>query len=71
MWDVPCQAHGIGINAMRSLLRPFYPTWEEQDLWLDSPHPLLFGAAARDLLGTDREEEVLALIDQLESGAFV
>lgn len=60
-----------GINALRSALQQFYPTSEEQDLWLDAPHPLLQGAAAGDLVGTDREDEVWALIDQLESGAVV
>lgn len=61
-----------GISALRSALHQFYPTSsEEQNLWLDAPHPLLQGSAAGDLIGTDREDEVWTLIDQLESGAVV
>jgi hypothetical protein len=59
------------INALRSELSDFYPTLEEQDLWLDAPHPMLGGDAAGDLIGTDREPEVWALVDQLRSGAVV
>ena len=60
-----------GINAIRGALAAFYPTADEQDEWLATPHPLLQGRAASDLVGTDQEHEVWALIDQLESGAFV
>jgi hypothetical protein len=60
-----------GVIAIRSALSPFYPTADEQDLWLQSPHPLLGGEAADVLVGTDQEHRVWALIDQLESGAFV
>ena len=60
-----------GINALRSELQDVYPTLDEQDAWLDAPHPLLGGDAAGDLIGTDREAEVWALVDQLRSGAVV
>ena len=60
-----------GINAIRSALVTFYPTADEQDQWLEAPHPLLGGRAAGDLVGTDQEYEVWALIDQLETGAYV
>ena len=60
-----------GINALRSELRGIYPTLEEQDAWLDAPHPLLGGDAAGDLMGTDREDDVWALVDQLRTGAVV
>lgn len=59
------------IVRIRSALWPYYPTADEQDLWLGAPHPLLFGDAAIDLIDTDREDEVWALIDQLDSGAVV
>ena len=61
----------MGINAIRSSLRPFYPTLAEQDGWLTAPHPLLDGRAAIDFVNTSEEDKVWALIDQLESGAVV
>jgi uncharacterized protein (DUF2384 family) len=67
----PADTSPRGINAIRGALASFYPTADEQDAWLDAPHPLLQGRAAGDLIGTDQEDEVWALIDQLESGAFV
>lgn len=39
--------------------------------WLQSSHPQLYGARPIDLLGSDRTHEVLAIIDQLRSGAYV
>jgi hypothetical protein len=60
-----------GINAVRSALRAIYPTADEQDEWFDAPHPLLGGSAAIDLIGTEREPEVWAVIEQLQTGAVV
>jgi len=40
-------------------------------LWLHSRHPLLNGERAIDLINSDRTEEVLAVIDRLDAGAFV
>jgi hypothetical protein len=59
------------INEVRSRLWPFYPTPEEQDLWLESPHPLLDGDSPYRRLYDGDGDSVLALIDQLESGAVV
>ena len=67
----PREPEAGGINAVRSALHDFYPTPDKQDAWLDAPHPLLGGSAAGDLVGTARESEVWALIDQLRSGAVV
>ena len=61
----------LGINALRGALCEFYPSADEQDLWLNAPHPLLQGEAAIDLIGTAEEYRVWALIDQLRSGAVV
>jgi hypothetical protein len=60
-----------GMNSLRSRLRVFYPDADEQDLWLESPHPLLGGDAPYDRIDRGDWESVLALIEQLESGAVV
>lgn len=40
-------------------------------VWLRSPHRLLKGASPARRIEEDRTDEVLALIDQLKSGAYV
>ena len=56
----------IAIDEMSSLYSA-----ADAATWLESPHKLLNGACAIDLLGTDRAHEVFAIIDQLRSGAYV
>ena len=51
-------------------LSDFYSA-DEARLWLHSRHPLLNGARAVDLIYTGRTEEVLAVIERLEAGAYV
>jgi len=51
-------------------LSDFY-TADETRLWLHAKHPLLNGERAIDLINQDRTEEVLAVIDRLEAGAYV
>jgi transcriptional regulator with XRE-family HTH domain len=51
-------------------LSDFYSA-DETRLWLHSRHPLLNGERAIDLINADRTEEVLAVIERLESGAYV
>jgi transcriptional regulator with XRE-family HTH domain len=51
-------------------LSDFY-TPDEARLWLNSRHPLLNNERAIDLINTDRTEEVLGVIERLDSGAFV
>lgn len=46
-------------------------TADETRLWLHSRHPLLNGERAIDLINTDRTEEVLAVIERLDAGAYV
>ncbi len=51
-------------------LSDFYAS-DEIRLWLHARHPLLDGARAIDLITTDRTEEVLAVIERLDAGAYV
>ncbi len=50
-------------------LRDFY-TPEETRLWLHTAHPMLGGQRAIDLINAGRTEEVLAVIESLDTGAF-
>jgi transcriptional regulator with XRE-family HTH domain len=51
-------------------LSDFY-TPDEARLWLNSRHPLLGNERAIDLINADRTEEVLGVIERLESGAYI
>ena len=51
-------------------LSDFY-TADETRLWLHSKHPLLNSERAIDLINQDRTQEVLAVIERLDAGAFV
>jgi transcriptional regulator with XRE-family HTH domain len=51
-------------------LSDFY-TADETRLWLHTRHALLNGERAIDLINADRTEEVLAVIDRLDAGAYV
>ena len=48
-----------------------YYTSDEAKLWLFSPHPLLRGQRPADLIADQRTDEVLTLIDQLDSAAYI
>ena len=50
-------------------LADFY-TPEETRVWLHASHPLLKGERAIDLINSGRTEEVLAVIEGLDSGAY-
>jgi hypothetical protein len=50
-------------------LRDFY-TADETRLWLHAAHPMLKGARAIDLINTARTDEVLAVIEALDAGAY-
>jgi transcriptional regulator with XRE-family HTH domain len=43
---------------------------DETRLWLHTAHPMLHGARAIDLINAGRTEEVLAVIESLDTGAF-
>ncbi len=51
-------------------LSDFY-TADETRLWLHAGHPLLHGERAIDLINSGRTEEVLALIERLDAGAYL
>ncbi len=51
-------------------LSDFYAA-DETRLWLHARHQLLGGERAIDLINTDRTEEVLAVIERLEAGAYI
>ena len=48
-----------------------YYTPDETRLWLHARHPLLNGQRAIDLINEGRTEEVLAVIERLDSGAYI
>lgn len=50
-------------------LADFY-TPDETRLWLHTAHPMLKGERAIDLINTGRTEDVLAVIENLEAGAY-
>lgn len=50
-------------------LNDFY-TPDEIRLWLHTSHPMLKGARAIDLINEGRTQEVLAVIESLDTGAF-
>ncbi len=50
-------------------LADFY-TPDETRLWLHARHPMLNNERAIDLINQDRTEEVLAVIEALDSGAY-
>ena len=50
-------------------LRAFY-TPEEARVWWQAPHPMLKGERAIGLINAGRSDEVVAVIESLEAGAF-
>jgi uncharacterized protein (DUF2384 family) len=51
-------------------LSEFYSS-DETRLWLHTPHPMLNGKRAIDLIHAGRTEEVLAVIESLDAGAYI
>ena len=51
-------------------LADFY-TPDETRLWLHAGHPLLNNERAIDLISAGRTEEVLAVIERLDAGAYL
>ena len=60
----------LDIEWLASQLADFYPP-DEARLWLFARHPLLDGDRPFDRMKAGQIEDVLALIDQLRSGAVV
>lgn len=48
-----------------------YYTPDEVRVWLYAPHPQLEGRRAIDLIYQDESERVIAILDRLDSGAYV
>jgi transcriptional regulator with XRE-family HTH domain len=75
-------SHGKGSPSLRTQtviadlryvidrLAEFY-TPDETRLWLHAKHPLLANERAIDLIYHGRTEEVLAVIERLDAGAYV
>jgi transcriptional regulator with XRE-family HTH domain len=51
-------------------LSDFY-TPDETRLWLHSRHPLLNNERAIDLINAHRTQEVLAVVERLDAGAYI
>jgi len=68
--DLRTQTVIAGLRYVVDRLSDFY-TPDETRLWLHASHPLLNGERAIDLINTNRTEEVLAVIDRLDAGAFL
>lgn len=64
------QAVIAGLRWVAERLSDFY-TPEEARIWLHSAHPLLNGERAIDLVNDGRTGEVLEVIEQLDSGAYL
>ena len=60
----------LTLEWLVSQLAAYYSA-EEAMLWLFSPHRLLDGARPADLIVEQRTDEVLRLIDQLDSSAYI
>jgi uncharacterized protein (DUF2384 family) len=60
----------LRLEWLVSQLSEFYPP-EEAKLWLFSPHPMLDGETPADRIRAGGVEDVLAIIAQLQDGAFV
>lgn len=51
-------------------LRKYY-TYADTYRWLEAGHPQLNGERPLDLINSGRSEEVLAILDRLDSGAYL
>lgn len=60
----------LTLEWLVSQLAEFYDPAEAR-LWLLSPHALLGGSRPADRIKAGQTEDVLALIEQLKSGAYV
>lgn len=62
--------HLLILEWLVSRLATYYSS-EEAKLWLFSPHPQLDGRRPADLIAERRTDDVLELIDQLDSAAYI
>ena len=68
--DLKTQTVMAELRYVVDRLSEFY-TADEARLWLHTPHPMLDGLRAIDLINTGRTDEVLAVIESLEAGAYI
>lgn len=59
------------INSLKERLREAGCTEEEMNEWLTNPHKLLGNDTPMDRINQNDFDSVEALIEQIESGAFV
>jgi transcriptional regulator with XRE-family HTH domain len=67
---LPTQKVIADLRYVVDRLADFY-TPDETRLWLHASHPLLNQQRAIDVIAAGRTEEVLAIIDRLDSGAYL
>jgi transcriptional regulator with XRE-family HTH domain len=67
--DLRTQTMLAGLRYVVERLSDYYDP-DETRLWLHAAHPLLGGAAAIDLIHDGRMEEVLAIIETMDAGAY-
>ena len=58
------------LHYMVGRIREYYSSREIR-MWLYARHPQLDGARAIDLINDGRSEEVLAILDRLDAGAYL
>jgi transcriptional regulator with XRE-family HTH domain len=67
--DLKTQTMIAELRYVVDRLGDFY-TPDETRIWLHTSHPMLSGERAIDLINAGRTEEVLALIESLDAGAY-
>jgi putative toxin-antitoxin system antitoxin component (TIGR02293 family) len=67
--DLKTQTRIAELRYVVDRLSEFYSS-DETRLWLHTPHPMLDGQRAIDLINSGRTEEVLAVIESLDAGAY-
>lgn len=60
----------LSLEWLVSQLAEYYSA-DEAKLWIFSPHPLLGGERPADRIAAGRTDDVLKLIDQLDSAAYI
>jgi uncharacterized protein (DUF2384 family) len=68
--DIKAQTIISGLRFVVDRLADFY-TPEETRLWLHAPHPMLGGKRAIDLINAGDLAAVLAVIEAMDSGAYI
>jgi transcriptional regulator with XRE-family HTH domain len=67
--DIKTQTRIAQLGYLVDRLSEFY-TADETRLWLHTPHEMLGGKRAIDVLNDGKMEDVLAVIESMDAGAF-